>query len=233
MRGRRPVGPPRPAPVAATAPLPDVDEQGERSRRRPRDEPEDEPRPLGPTPIKQRRARSPVQGAGKFKRAIVPFTAREEVEVKRTVVPVHAPTTKNGGGETPVLPPPHLRGKGQPVVEVDRADPLAYAKYYGVTRDQLMVLDRLVASERFKPRVPATTGRIDHVFRRLIVECHLTTRGLAMHLYKSGMQSIWVKGSGLPFFGTQNSYLEYARSRTVQAAIATLPDEQPAWVNEK
>jgi len=144
-----------------------------------------------------------VEAEGKFKRRTL--THEEPAAVAVTATPA------------PVAPVVEERGFVDPRLE--------YAERYGVKAEDLLLLDKLVTTERYKPRVPGTTGRVDHLLHKLRTERYLTTQGLGRHLHKTGLASIWVKQNGSAFYGSEAMYLTHMRKPDVETALSALAND--------
>ena len=159
-------------------------------------------------------------GGGKFKRQAVTRLARPEASTGPIITFLDDDDDNQDDGDR--------EKKKEPV-----PDHLIWAEKYGVKQEDLLLVDKLVTVERFKPRDPGTTGRVTHLLARLIKERYLSTRGLAMHLYKCGVKSIWIRPTQKPFYGTEETYLTFMGKRDVASALNSLENESGAYKGSK
>lgn len=116
-----------------------------------------------------------------------------------------------------------LEEAGMTPVMDDKHDPLGYAKRFGITPEDLAVLDKEVRFTRFNP-TDNTKEKITFIHKRLRNENHLGARGIAHVLYKNGARAIWVLDTGRFFFGTQQAYFERMKVTSIDQAFSLIKD---------
>lgn len=100
---------------------------------------------------------------------------------------------------------------------------------YGIRDEEILEMDRMVRSQRFKPS-DNSKERIEYVLTTAQNESDYSSREMAEYLVRIGVKSIWLRPSstvkrGVPFYGTQESYVDALGTTTLEAAIARLPND--------
>jgi hypothetical protein len=110
------------------------------------------------------------------------------------------------------------------LTEQERATIPHWKDVHGLKIEEVLTLDKLVRSQRFKP-VPATMERVEFTIKTMREERDFSTRGIATFLYKGGCKSIWFSTRGHFFFGLESMYLDASGAKTVDEALSRLPDD--------
>jgi len=154
-------------------------------------------------------------GGGKFKRMAA---------VQPVAVEPHIPVSDDADEEAPK---DSVRLKKK--TKKDVPEHLEWAEAHGVKDEDLQLVDKLVTLERYRPREPGTTERVEHLLARLIKERYLSTRALGYHLYKAGVKSIWIRSNKMPFYGPEDAYVAFMNKRDVVAALDSLENVSSAY----
>lgn len=104
------------------------------------------------------------------------------------------------------------------------SDVTEWKDVFGITKDELITLSRKVAAANFNA-IPSVVEPVMHTMTTLRNERNLSSRGTAIHLYKSGVKAIWVLPGGSYFFGIESQYLAHVRCDTLQEAFNMIQDD--------
>lgn len=147
-------------------------------------------------------------------------------EIETTIIPMD-----EQGGRTTIIPMEEQRGGGKTIVPMEGggSDEL-WANVHGITMDEIATLDAAVRRCRFKPS-DSLINSILHVLDTYRGERDLSSRRMAEDMYKMGVKNIWYtsKATVVPFFGSEESYLEKMRAKSVTEAWKNMKDDdQPS-----
>ncbi len=110
-----------------------------------------------------------------------------------------------------------------PKLSEDRVDKSVHWKdVYGIKIDEIAVLDKAVRARRFKPGEDIV-DRVAYTLTTCTNEQNFSTRDLAIHLYKGGIKSIWLRGRGRGddryFYGTEKDYIDVMKTVVSRPSI--------------
>lgn len=108
-----------------------------------------------------------------------------------------------------------------PKLSEDRVDKSVHWKdVHGIKIEEIAVLDKAVRARRFKPGEDIV-DRVEYTLQTCCNEQNFSTQQMAVHLYKGGIKSIWLRGRGSYFYGTEQAYIETMKGSLMRPSIDT------------